>query len=285
MFVVAGVSGNVGSVVADELVKEARQVKVIVRDAAKGAAWSARGAEVAVGSLDDVAFLRGALEGAAGYFTLIPPTYTAPDFFAYQRRIADANAAAVQASRVPHVVLLSSVGADLPEGTGPIRGLHYAETVLRATDAIVTAIRAGYFQENLASGLGPAQQLGIFPTLMAAPETPFPRVATVDIGKAAAAALVAVPRRSQVVDVHGPACSELEVVDKLGRALGKTLKLVPVAPAGRVEALVQAGLPTDLAERYAEMMAAFDKGIIRPSGDRLVHGTTTIDETIAKLVR
>ena len=35
---------------------------------------------------------------------------------------AAAIAAAVKANGVPHVVILSSVGADLPSGTGPIKG-------------------------------------------------------------------------------------------------------------------------------------------------------------------
>src|SRR5262249_26784267 len=80
MYVVAGVSGNGARVTADELVKRGKPVKVVVRDAKKGAAWSARGAEVAVASLDDAAALGKALRGASGFFTLVPPSYTEPDF-------------------------------------------------------------------------------------------------------------------------------------------------------------------------------------------------------------
>src|SRR5438309_1258204 len=62
MFVVAGVSGHVGSVVAKELLAAGEKVKVLVRDAGKGASWSKAGAEVAVASLEDPGALTTALK-------------------------------------------------------------------------------------------------------------------------------------------------------------------------------------------------------------------------------
>ena len=57
MILVAGVTGNTGSKVADLLLAKGEQIRVVVRDEAKGAAWKAKGAEVAVGSLADVEFV------------------------------------------------------------------------------------------------------------------------------------------------------------------------------------------------------------------------------------
>ena len=67
MYVVAGVTGHVGSVVAEQLLAEKQPLKVIVRDTAKAAAWSKRGAEVALGSLEDQTFLTTALRGAKAF--------------------------------------------------------------------------------------------------------------------------------------------------------------------------------------------------------------------------
>jgi len=157
MFVIAGVTGHVGSVVAEALLGKGQKIKVIARDAGKAAAWSKKGAEIAVGKLEDQEFLTGALRGAKGFFTLLPPNYQAADFYATQRSTADAIAAAVKSSGVPHVVILSSIGADQPAGTGPIKGLHYLENVLRATGVKLTAVRAGSFQENVGMALGAAK--------------------------------------------------------------------------------------------------------------------------------
>ena len=73
MFVIAGVTGNTGAVVADTLLPAKAPVRVIVRDAAKGAAWQAKGAEVAIADLADVPALTAALRGAQGAYLLVPP--------------------------------------------------------------------------------------------------------------------------------------------------------------------------------------------------------------------
>jgi uncharacterized protein YbjT (DUF2867 family) len=285
MFVVAGVSGHVGSVAAQALLDEGQKVKVVVRDAAKGAAWSRKGAEVAVGSLEDRAFLATALRGASGFFTLLPPNYQAADaFYEVQRSTADAITSAVVGSSVPHVVLLSSVGADLAEGNGPIKNLHYLENALRAGGVKLTAIRAAYFLENLASNLEPARKMGIFPAFTPSADYPMPTIATKDIGAFAAGALLAPPTKSEAVDLLGPSYSMRQMAEKLGAALGKTLQVVEIPQAGWAPTLVQAGLPRALADAYAEMYGGFASGAIRPRGDRAAQGHTTIDEVLKVLV-
>ncbi|TKC99016.1 NmrA family NAD(P)-binding protein [Polyangium fumosum] len=284
-FVVAGVTGNVGSVVAAELLAKGQNVKVLVRDAAKGAAWSKKGAEVAVVALGDKDALAAALAGARGFSVLLPPNYAAPDFYAYQRETADGIAAAVKASGVPHVVLLSSVGADLPDGTGPIKGLHYLENALRATGTTLTAIRAGSFQENVANSLVPARNAGIFPNFNPSADFPVPQIATKDIGALAATSLLEGGQKSENIDLQGPAYSARQIAEKLGAALGKPLQIVDVPPDAYVSTLVHAGVPQHLAEVYAEMYRGFGSGAIAPRGDRLVEGKTPIDEVIVALAR
>jgi uncharacterized protein YbjT (DUF2867 family) len=284
MFVIAGVSGHVGGVVAEQLLAKGKKVKVLVRDAAKGAAWSKKGAEVAQGSLDDEAFLTGALKGATSFFVLLPPNMAAPDFYAWQRETAAKVGRAVKANGVGHVVMLSSVGADLPEGTGPIKGLHHLENELRASGTKLTAIRAGFFQENVGQSVAPAKGMGIYPNFTPSADYPMPMIATKDIGALAVESLLSPPAKSEVVDLHGPAYSIRQCAEKLGAALGKTLQIVDIPQAGWVEAMTQGGLPKQFAEAYAEMYAGFATGKIVPKGDRLVQGKTTLDDVIKTLV-
>jgi uncharacterized protein YbjT (DUF2867 family) len=284
MYVVAGVTGHVGKVVAQELLARNAKVKVIVRDAAKGAAWAKQGAELAVGALEDQAFLAAALKGAQGFFTLLPPNFAAPDFYGWQRKQGDTIAAAVRASGVPHVVMLSSVGADLAEGNGPIKGLHHLENALRATGTVVTAIRAGFFQENTGNSLKPMREMGIFPNFGGPADYEFPMIATKDIGMLVASSLLEGAKKSEIVDLHGPAYSTRQVVEKFSAALGKKIQIIDIPPPGHVEALTKAGFPKHVAEVFAEMYAGFASGKIMPHGDRLVQGKTAIDETIKTLV-
>jgi uncharacterized protein YbjT (DUF2867 family) len=283
MFVVAGVSGHVGAVVAEQLLAKGQKVKVIVRDAKKGEAFAKKGAEVAVGSLEDAAFLAGALRGASGFFTLLPPNFGAADFYAFQRATAEAISKAVKESGVPHVVLLSSVGADMAEGNGPIKGLFHLENGLRATGVKLTAIRAGYFQENIANSLALAQHAGIFPNFTPNADYPMPMIATKDIGTLAAESLLSPAAKSEIVDLHGPAYSIRQLAELLGKKLGKTLQVVDIPKEGWVPAMVQGGMPQQIAEIFAEMYEGFGSGKIAPRGDRMVQGKTTIDDVIASL--
>jgi len=283
-FVVAGVTGHVGSVVARDLLAAGEAVTVIVRDAKKGTEWSSRGAKVAVGSLDDVEFVATTVKGADGFFTLIPPHYATGDIYTAQRKSADALAAAVKKSGVPLVVLLSSVGADRADKNGPVKGLHYAESKFRETGTKLVAVRSGSFQENNAGAVAAAKQAGIYPNFLPTADIAAPQVATQDVGHAASKLLKSPPARSEVVDLVGPAYSSRQLAEKIGKLLGKTLNIVDVPPTGHVAALKQAGVPADVAEAFAEMYAGFNAGLLVPKGDRTIQVTTPIDEVLPSLV-
>jgi uncharacterized protein YbjT (DUF2867 family) len=285
MFVVAGATGHVGSVVVSELLSHGEKVKVFLRDSAKRADWSKKGVDVAVANLGDAASLAGVLEGSAGFFTLLPPSYEVREgFIAHQHKIADAIATAVKQSKVPHVVILSSVGGDLPDGNGPIKALHYFENVLRETGVKLTVIRSSYFQENAGNSLALAKAQGIFPNMTPSADYPFPMIATHDIGVVAAHELMFPPEKSEVVDLRGPAYSTKQVAEKLGTALGKKLQVVDVPPAEQAKAYQQGGMSAELAGLFAEMNAGFATGKILPHGDRLIQARSPIDAVIKRLV-
>ncbi|HEX6212696.1 MAG TPA: NAD(P)H-binding protein [Methylomirabilota bacterium] len=284
-YVVAGVTGRVGAGVARELLSRGARATVIVRDAARGAPWAGRGAELAVGSLNDVSFLARTLRGADGVFVLLPENVGEGDFHATRRRMADAVAEAVSGCAVHHVAMLSAIAAVLPDGNGPAGDLHYGEHRLRETGATLSALRACYFQDNVGGVLTPARLAGIYPNLLPSADLPFPMIATRDVGRFAALALLDPPAASETVDLLGPAYSIRDVAGRLGVALGRTLEVVQVPPADRVPMLLGAGVPRQLAEAVVEMLDAFGAGRIQPSGDRHLTGTTTIDEVIAECVR
>lgn len=280
MYVVAGVTGHVGSVVAQQLLSQGKQVRVLVRDASRGQQLAAQGVELAVGDLNDAAFLARALRGARGFFALLPTNYAATDFYADQRRTADAIARAVEESGVPHVVLLSSTGAELPDGTGPIKGLHYLEQRLRSTRSQLTALRPVNFLDNIAEALAPASEQGIFPNFFASADTEVPMVATRDIGEVAARCLLAPATRHEIVDIVGLHITPRQQAAQLGEALGKALTVVDVPEPAWSETLQQAGLSPQLADVLSELYGWFSHGTLQHEGDRTVHGTRTLRDVL-----
>ncbi len=280
MFVIAGATGHVGGVAAQALLARGERVRVIVRDPAKSEAWAARGAEATVGVLQDETFLSDALRDAQGLFALLPPDYTSTDFYDDQRRTADAIGAAVRKSGVPCVVLLSSQGAELADGTGPVKCLHYLETVLRDSGAQLTAVRSGYHQENIAAVLGPARTHGVVPSFLPA-DAAIRMVATGDVGRLVVDLLTTPAQHHEAIDIQGPSYSMREIAAKLSAALETPLDVVEIPPSRWVHALTQAGMSHHIAEIFAEMYEALAAGRFSPAGDRLVEATTPIDEVIA----
>jgi uncharacterized protein YbjT (DUF2867 family) len=285
MFVVAGVSGNTGSVVANVLLSQGKQVRVLVRDAAKGAAWKSKGAEVAVADVHgDEAALTRALSGAEGAYLLLPPLMR-EDFLEVNARATKTVAKAAKAAGVPHVVLLSSIGAQHTTGTGPIVALHWAESELKAAGVDTTFVRAAYFMENLANGLHPAAHDGVLPTF-GDPAYPIPMVATEDIGRTAARALLSPRKGHHVIHLTGPkAYSFDDAAAAFGGALGRPVKTVRVPDERIADTLVGYGMPRANAASMQEMTLAGAKGLLtfETTGEP-AEGTVSLEAYVSRLV-
>ena len=80
----------------------------------------------------------------------------------------------------------------------------------------------------------------------------------------------------------GPPLKRQIISPALGKKLGKTLQIVDIAPADYVATLLKAGMPSEWANVDAEMYNGFGSGKLRPVGDRLVEGKTTLDTTLAE---
>jgi uncharacterized protein YbjT (DUF2867 family) len=185
MFVVAGVSGNTGKVVADTLLSRGLPVRVIVRDATKGAAWQGRGAQVAVADVHDAVAMTSALRGAKAAYLLNPPNMATSDILGNAASVYRAAKTAIANSGIGHVVVLSSVGAQLSSGTGPVVTAHHGERLLSELKTPITFLRASYFMENLLANMMPMTQQGVLPTMFDA-NAPVEMIATADIGAVAA---------------------------------------------------------------------------------------------------
>lgn len=284
MFVVSGATGRVGSGVADHLLTAGAPVRVLVRRAETVTQWEAKGAEVAVTDLRDSEKLRTALDGAQAFFAMMPFDLTVADLDAYADEVATSVATAVAASGVPHTVMLSSGGADLAEGTGPIRGLHVMEQQLLGTSTTLTALRSGHFQEKLGDVMDAASNEGVFPVFSRTADEPVPMVATRDVAQVAAEALLAGATTSEAVDIVGPAYTEREVAEALGAELGRDLTVITVPAASWTDALTEAGFDRHIAESLSELYHAYDDGKLDPRGDRSVTVTTPLTETIRRML-
>jgi uncharacterized protein YbjT (DUF2867 family) len=210
MITVMGATGHVGRQITQRLLDAGEPVRAIGRNPQALAALAAAGAETWAGDAADAAFLTRAFRGADAVHTLLPYDPTSADFRAEQQCLGEAIVTAVQAGGVRRVVALSSLGADLPEGTGFITSLHAQEQRLRRVPGLdLFFLRPGLFFESIMAALDLVHAIGVNADAVA-PDVPVPMIATRDVAEAAPAALL-------TRDWSGVQVRELHV--EMGRAL------------------------------------------------------------------
>src|ERR1700747_3405604 len=186
MYVILGASGNTGSIIADSLLSKGKKVRVVGRGAGRLQRFVRQGAEAFAADMSDAAALTKAFSGARAAYLLLPPITSRED----QERESDAIAKAVTESGLPYAVHLSSYGAHVPEGTGPVTGLHSSEQKLNAIGGLnVLHLRAAYFMENNLMAVSMIHEMGIFGHALL-PDLKLPMMVTRDVGDYAAQRLL-----------------------------------------------------------------------------------------------
>ncbi|MEO0548024.1 MAG: NmrA family NAD(P)-binding protein [Pseudomonadota bacterium] len=264
MFVISGATGNTGSVAAQTLLDQGQPVRVIVRSEEKGAPWAAKGAEVAIAEIMDIDAMTKALEGASGAYFMLPPDLSNEDFLGDSQRRAKAIVEAATAARLPHAVVLSSVGAQHSDKVGPISTIGNLERMLLAASIPLTAVRPGYFLENIYDVMPAVLHEGIFPSMIQPLDKKIDMVATKDIGLTVADVLVdPTPVAHRVVELKGAdQYSAEDIAAALSKSLDRPIHAVPVPSEAWINTLKQAGLSQQSAETMAEMHESINSGRI-----------------------
>jgi uncharacterized protein YbjT (DUF2867 family) len=277
MIVITGATGNTGRPAAEALLAKGDKIRVIGRDVSKLQPFLQKGAEALVGSVEDAAFLRKAFQGAQAAYVMIPPEMQTSDYRGYQERVVAAYAAAIADAKVPYVVTLSSVGADLTEKSGPILGLHDLEIKLNAINGLnVLHLRPAGFMENLFMSVQPLRTMGMLPG-PAPGDTPQAMIAGRDIGAYAAERLHARDfSGSSVQELHGQRDVTMkEVASIIGNAIGKPKLGYMQVPFMMLEpALVQTGLQKNTAALLIEMWKSMNFGVLKLHEPRNAKNTT-----------
>lgn len=262
-FTITGSLGNVSKPLAAILIKKGHTVTVISSNKNKISEIREMGATPAIGSIEDIAFLTKAFEGADAVYTMVPPNFSVPDYRAYYQRIAQNYASAIQAAHVKRVVNLSSVGAHLPAGTGPIAGLYDVEQLFNAIDSLaVRSLRAGFFYTNFYGNIEMIKHANMIGANYGE-DGPMILVHPADIATAAAEELLQPFEGKSIRYVSSDERSTKEISSVLGKAIGKPeLKWVVLSDEQALSGMIQAGFPETIAKTFVEMGDAVRKGIL-----------------------
>jgi uncharacterized protein YbjT (DUF2867 family) len=273
MYAILGASGNTGSIIANSLLSAGKKVRVVGRDAGRLQRFVDKGADAFTADMTDTTALTKAFSGARAGYLMLPPAKSREE----QERDSDGIAKAVKESGLRYAVHLSSYGAQVAEGAGPVSGLHSSEQKLNAIEGLnVLHLRAAYFMENNLAAIGMIHQMGLFGNALL-PDLKIPMAATRDVGDYAA-------QRLLHLDFSGKQTRELlgerdlsmtEATAVIARGIGKPDLRYQQFPYAQVQqALTQLGVPPKGAAMYIEMYKAINAGVLVPLEPRSLENTT-----------
>jgi uncharacterized protein YbjT (DUF2867 family) len=226
---VIGAGGKTGRRVAERLIASGMQVRAASRSAETRFDW------------EHPDTWAPALAGVAAVYITYHPDLALPG--AADTVGAFADLAVTRGAR--RLILLSGRGE---------AGARAAERRLRESGAQWTIVRCAFFNQNFEDRLVEAVRRGVL--AMPGGETAEPFVDAEDIADVVYAALTDDRHVGQLYELTGPRLMTFaDVAAELSAAVGRAVRYVPVAPEGFAHALTAQGLPADMSESIAQLVA------------------------------
>ena len=239
--VVTGATGKTGSVVAGELLRAGYPVRALVhREDHRSARLKVQGAEVAVADMSDVERLARALQG-------VQRAYYCPPTDPYMIQGAAAFAVAAGDARLEHIVGMTQWLASPSHPSLMTRQHWLVDRLFSAIPGVAhTIIKPGFFADDYLVTMGASAQLGILPWMFGDSRNAPP--SNEDIGRVAAAALMDPARHAgKSYRPTGPELLGAEGIARaIGRAVGRSVKVVPTPAWLFMKAARMSGYPIDV---------------------------------------
>lgn len=261
-YVVLGSLGHISKPLSEKLIAAKNEVTIVSSKPERAEEILLMGAKAAIGSVEDVAFLTKTFKEADAVYTMVPPNFGARDWKQYISKIGENIAMAIKASGVKNVVNLSSIGAHMKDGCGPVSGLHYVERALDELNGVnVKHLRAGFFYTNFLSNIDMIKNMGVVGGNYGENAT-LVLVHPSDIADFAAHELLGLSFRGKSIRyIASDERTTTEVAAILGRAIGKPdLSWINFSDKDTLAGMIQMGLPEEIARNYTEMGSAMRSG-------------------------
>ncbi len=260
-YVITGSIGHTGKPITEGLIQAGHTVTVVTSKSENAAAIEALGAKAAVGTVEDADFVKQAFAGADAVYLIIPPKWGVTNWRAYQNEVIDNYIAAIQANDIRFAVLLSSMGAHLGEGVGPVDGLFDAEQKLAQVAGLNSKfLRPSYFMYNLFGMAGMVKGMGIMGSNFG--DDTIVLTHTDDIADVALEELLNLGFTGhQVRYIASDERTGPEIAKVLGRAVGKSeTPWVVFSDEQNKQGMLQAGLNEEMATEYTKLGQSMRNG-------------------------
>jgi len=261
-YVLTGSTGHITSPLAQKLVAVGHSISIITSKSDKSADIETMGAKPLIGSVEDVEFLKTAFAGADAVYLMIPAKWSVTNWLDYQKGIVANYLEAIKTNAIKNIMVLSSVGAHMRKGCGPVDGLGVLEEQLKAIEGLnVKVLRPSYFFYNLFSMAGMAKNMGIIGSTQPADHS-LVLTDTSDIADVAFEELNSLTFKGYSIRyIASDERTWTEIASVLGAAIGKPeLPFVEFTDEQSEQGMKQMGLPEAIVHGYVEMGQALRSG-------------------------
>jgi uncharacterized protein YbjT (DUF2867 family) len=238
---VTGATGKTGGIVVAELLKAGYRVRALVhREDGRSGRLKAQGADIAVADMSDVERIADALKD-------VQRAYYCPPFDPYMIQGAVAFAVAAKESRLEHIVSLTQWLSSPSHPALMTRQLWLVDRLFSMTPGFThTIVRPGFFADAYLVLTGFAAHLGVFPWIYGDSRNAPP--SNEDIARVAVAAMMDPARHAgKSYRPTGPELLDAKgMAEAIGRAVGRSVRVVPTPTGLFMKSARMGGLPIDL---------------------------------------
>lgn len=263
MIVVTTPTGLIGHQVVDKVLETGRDVRVIVRDAARLHPHVRERVQVVEGSHGDSGVVAEAFAGADALFWVVPPDLYATNAVRYYRDFTRPACAAVVAQGVTRVVGVSSLGREVSRNVGLVSAAYAMDELIESTGVSYRALRMAAFMEDVLTFQGDSiRTRGVFFGFQTG-DRKTPTAATRDIAAVAADLLLDDSWSGQgSAPALGPEdLSFNDMAQIMSDVLGRRVEYQQVAAATYKAALMKNGMGEAYAQGIVDNQAEASRGI------------------------
>jgi uncharacterized protein YbjT (DUF2867 family) len=158
---VTGSLGNISRILTEKLVANGHEVKVASSNAGRIREIEKLKAIPLIGSLLNEEFVYQSFKGADAVYTMVPPDFSAPDYYDFAEKIHQNYEQAIKRNNIQYAVNLSSIGVALA-GAAPLTRYYNLEKKLDEIPGLnVVHLRPAMFYTNFYGSLEMVKHQGI----------------------------------------------------------------------------------------------------------------------------
>lgn len=284
MDIILGATGQIGSMLVDNLIKRGQSVRAVVRNGSKAEGLRSKGIEVSIADYFDVEALKKAFQGGSSAFLLTPENPESQDFISETKTILNNYREAILASGITKIVGLSSNGAQHESGTGNLMASYMLEHAFSDLEIEQVFVRSSYYFSNWLGYLELIKEHGILPTFFP-PEMKVPMIAPSDVAEFLSEVIVCKIPKERIYEITGShAYSSLDIAKIFGEVLNRNVILQQVLPEEWESTLIQAGFSKDGAKNLALMTKAVIEGKTKNEISNPVYFSTDFESYLKNFI-